>query len=460
MNYFRFIYITLFGISLGACELTDVTDIVPPYQLNEETVITDIKSAGKVLTGSYAQLHQFNLIVNQPGTTGCMGLSFLPGPSGGASYEQFYNNSVTDDNYILSGVYTDWYFLINMSSHVIQKTSRLNTDDPRKDQIIGEASFLRALSHFYLLRWFGRFYDINSEYGIVTWNEPVKDIKPKPRSTVKESYDQILTDLDYAIAHAPEYTTGIYASRQAAMVLKAKVLLYKKDYAQAAIVAGEAIQQKGAATLEPVFDDVFKNWFRSKEVLMAPPFDDKNERNNKAYAFRAWVLPTPYYFNFMEGDSRQPGTVYLNTANALRSGKFQNTTAGGQSLTANTEYYLRLAEVYLIQAESLVRSSNGADNFQKARDAINVIRGRVNEDLIENTVNTKASLLEVIRKEKQLELGCESGEEWYDLVRFATEGDLLITDYKPNVVNETRYIVPIPAASIKAGGGVVVQNPS
>jgi hypothetical protein len=161
----------------------------------------------------------------------------------------------------------------------------------------------------------------------------------------------------------------------------------------------------------------------------------------------------------MEGDNRRNTTVYYRTPTAIRNGKFQNTTSGGQSLTANTEYYLRFAEVFLIEAEALVRSNEGSENLAKARDAINTIRERADMPPIPSTVQTKKELLEIILKEKQMELGCESGEEWFDLVRFSVEGDIKIRDYKESVVSENQLIVPIPAGSIKASYGIVVQNP-
>ncbi|HEY8388414.1 MAG TPA: RagB/SusD family nutrient uptake outer membrane protein [Parasegetibacter sp.] len=458
MKKLLYIFSIIMAGSLVSCDLTNVTDITPPNQLSEETVITDIGSAEKVLIGAYAQLHSFDMLVNQPGITGSMGLSFISGAQGGAAYMQFYENVVSDDNYLLTGIYTNWYYLINICSHIIEKTERLNITVPRKNEIIGEARFLRALGHFNLLRLYGRFYDVSSEYGIVTWDEPVRDITPKPRNAVAESYTRILEDLEQAVANAPQYTSGIYASKQAAMVLRAKVLLYKKDYAAAAQASADAIAQKGGVTLESNFADIFTKWFNSKEVLLAPPFDDKSERNNKAFAFRAYVVPTEELYNMMAGDNRRDVT-YFFSGTSLRNGKFQNTTANGQSLTANTEYFLRLAEIYLIQAEALVRSSNGTANFQAARDALNVIRGRVGMPSIGNDVNTKAALLQAVFHEKLMELGAESGEEWFDLVRFHVEGDLDIKTYKPNVVNENRFILPIPAASIIASNNVVKQNP-
>ncbi|MNX97938.1 SusD family protein [compost metagenome] len=163
----------------------------------------------------------------------------------------------------------------------------------------------------------------------------------------------------------------------------------------------------------------------------------------------------------LAGDPRQTVAITFTAppGNLIRNGKFANTlSASGQTLTANTEYFLRLSEAYLILAEALIRSGNSAD-LAKGRDMVNVIRGRAGATLIPATVQTKAELLQVVLKEKQLELGCESGEDWFDLVRFAVEGDINITSYKPNVTSKNRYIIPIPLTSVKAGDNVVKQNP-
>src|SRR5690606_2737245 len=114
MKKLLYIFSIIMAGSLVSCDLTNVTDITPPNQLSEETVITDIGSAEKVLIGAYAQLHSFDMLVNQRGITGSMGLSFISGAQGGAAYMQFYENVVSDDNYLLTGIYTNWYYLINI----------------------------------------------------------------------------------------------------------------------------------------------------------------------------------------------------------------------------------------------------------------------------------------------------------------------------------------------------------
>lgn len=140
-RYLSYAVAGLFALSLQACSLVDVTDITPPYKLSDVNVITSIQSANNVLTGAYAQLHTFDMLVTEPAVTGCMGLSFDVSTSGGSTYQQFADNDVKSDNSQLSGIYTGWYYLINMSSHIIEKTGRLETTDPRKNEIIAEASF-------------------------------------------------------------------------------------------------------------------------------------------------------------------------------------------------------------------------------------------------------------------------------------------------------------------------------
>lgn len=333
-------------------------------------------------------------------------------------------------------------------------TTVSQAQDPRRDQIIGEARFLRALCHFYLLRNQGYFFDLSSKYGIVLKKKPTKSAASEPRSNVQDCYNFILEDLDYAISNAPSFTKSLYASSQAAMGLKAKVLLYEKKYGDAADMAKQVIQST-KFSLENNYSDIFiKKIVNTKEVIFQTPYDDKNDRNNKAYVFRSSYLPSVYYANFLLGDNRDTAALVRNTNGTLRNKKFNNTIFNGQTLTADTEYFLRLDEIYLILAEATARSGGSLDD---AKAAINVIRSRVHMPDI--TASTKDEVLEAVRVEKILELGAENGEEWYDLVRYASEGNLKVSTFKPGVVSETKYVLPLPKPTVDLSNGVVEQNP-
>ncbi|AFD06582.1 RagB/SusD family nutrient uptake outer membrane protein [Solitalea canadensis] len=438
--------VVVFGFStLAGCNLVNVTDIEPVNQLSDDQAITNISSAEKVLTGAYGQVRGgLELIIYTPGSTGQLGLTFV-----GVGDNSFVNNSVSPEDKTLSSIYIRLYKIINITNHIIEKTEKLDVENPRKAEIIGEAKFLRALSHFYLLRLWGQFYNMDSGYGIIKRDKPVADAVSVPRNTVKECYDLIFSDLDYAIEHAPEFTKAVYASKTTAMALKAKVLLYAKKYQEISDLT-RAVIASGKVKLEPIFADVFKLKYNSTEVLFATPFDDKKERNNKPFMFRSSYLLSDYYKNIMTTDTRKSAAI----TSSGRNGKFLGATIDNKPLPADTEYFLRLAEVYLIQAEALVRSGS---SFVEARSAINAVRKRAGMPDI--TVDTKAELLEAIRMEKIYELGAESGEEWFDMIRYAIEGDINIELVKSTIKSEAQYIMPIPINTIRTSQGLIKQNP-
>ena len=443
------------GLTMGSCSLVDVIDVEPINQLDENVAITTVPQAQNALLGTYGTMKTgLEAVVYYPASAALMGGTMDVGTSGGASETSFKNNDVDPQDFIVDAVYTKWYAVINNSNFIIEKAPLIETPDARRDEIVAEARFLRALGHFYLLRMYGHFYDYNSKYGIVIKSKPVRDAVPEPRSTVKQCFEFILADLDYAVQKGPLFSKTFYSSRQAAKALKAKVLLYTKQYGEAAKLAKEMIGE-GPFKLEKSFHDIFvKKIVNTTEAIFQTPYDDKNDRNNKAFMFRSSYLPSKYYADIILGDYRDTAALVRNTNGTLRNRKFNNTTFNGQSLTADTEYFLRLAEIYLIQAEAVVRS--GGD-FQEARDAVNAIRKRAG--VTEITSNDKAELLSLIRKEKILELGAESGEEWFDLVRFASEGDIDIKTIKPGVTSTDRYALPLPFSTVQLSKGVVEQNP-
>ena len=235
--------ILFLGLSVGSCNLLDVTEVEPVNQLSEEQAITTVNQAQSALLGTYGVLKTgLELIVYCPANTALLGGTMDVGASGGTVEASYRDNNVDPQDYELDAVYTKWYAVINNTNHIIQKAPMIQTTDPKRDQVVGEARFLRGLAHFYLLRLFGQFYDYNSKWGIVIKDKPIQSAVSQPRSTVKQTYEFILADLDYAIANAANFTKTVYGSRQAAMALKAKVLLYAKQYSEAAALAKQLIQ--------------------------------------------------------------------------------------------------------------------------------------------------------------------------------------------------------------------------
>jgi starch-binding outer membrane protein, SusD/RagB family len=435
----------------ASCKLVNVTDVSPVNQLEDANAITTVEKAQSALYGTYGILNGSTLAFNyyMPAAASLMGLTMDP-VQDGFNYSE---NNVPTDHYWLENMYTGGYKMINMSNHIITKTTALSGSDPRKTRIIGEAKFLRAMSNFYLLRLFGEFYDTTSAYGLVLRLDPVKDAEALPRSGVLATYDQINKDLDEAILETNEFSSTFYASKIAARSLKAKVLLYQQRYTEAAAMARQ-VTTTSQRSLEDTFKIIFSKKIKdTREVIFQTPYDAGTNINNKCYAFNAWFAPSAYYRAFMMGDRRDSMAIAVN-GTRVRNGKFLAGQVDGAPSNSDTEYFIRLAELYLIQAEAIVRSNGSLD---EARSALNKIRKRA--QMPDITLNDKAGLLKAIREEKIRELGAESGEEWYDLVRYASKGELDIKTFKPDFMGKERYILPIPLKSIQASGKIVVQNP-
>ncbi len=257
------------GIALAftSCSLIgSLDDLRIDYVYTDETVISDAASAENALAGIYASWKSFGncaFFTNQALRAGTIRYANIVG------YDEFQINQLTDDNTSLEQFYTGQYFIINGANSFIEALGDgrqiTGLSDERKEEMLSEAYFLKALSEHYLLCTFGQFYDQTSEYGIVIPDGPVRESITKARSTVADSYDVILSDLDKAV-NAPEYPAVGHAGRYAVMLLRAKVLLNAGRYQDAALTAGNLIQAKDA-DLAGSFLDPFAAPYESSEIL-------------------------------------------------------------------------------------------------------------------------------------------------------------------------------------------------
>jgi hypothetical protein len=447
-------FMTLF---VQACQLTEITNLKPDHKLDENTVVVDIPTAEKLLAGAYYSLRDEPISLYCPAIAGYMGLNLTNTSS---NFTPFINNDVQPNNSIVNNsLYAGPYQMIQTANFVIEKTDALQLTNPRKTSIIAEAKFLRALAHFYTLRLFGQFWDINSKYGIELKTKP--NLPIVARANVKASYDLILSDLDEAIQNCPPYAIGApkgYATNLAAKALKSRVLLYKKDYTGAASLAKEVMA--GPAVLTSNFLNMFQvEKYNSDEVILAGiNLANDSDTNGKSY----YYLSSGYnlsdrYIALLRTDVRQTiiGRNSLDPADPTKwhgDGKFIYGVNGGRN---DTEYYFRLAEAYLIYAEAEARRDGGI--LTDALDALNKLRIKRGAAVL--TAANKAALLALIRTEKELELGAETGEDWFDIVRYIKNGDVQAATVKVTLKDENKLILPIPQVSVDASKKVIEQNP-
>lgn len=429
-----------------SCELTDVLENDPPNNLVAENVVENETDARALLNGAYTTITSrtspFYYMYTELIPSALVGSMSQAG--GGSAHGEFSINDLLFDNIYVRDYWLSFYKVMDIANNSIVLTAELTDKEisaNSKREIIGEAHFIRAMATFDALRYYGQFFDENSNFGIILRTEPSNFVtRNKARSTVVESYAQILSDLDIAIADAPDYSVTYRASKTAAQALKAKVLLYQGKYAKAAALADQVIMS-GTTSLENSFESVFSEGLNSSEMILMTYRDENSDsEDNNRKRFYSGRVGSSWFTELIDSDPRKPFTY--SGVNVL---KVNNTE------TYRPTYFLRLAEMYLIKAEGLAFS--GA-SLEDASTPLNVIRNRAG---IGNTsATTMDELKDDIFNEIARELAFENGSEWFAAIRFNK-----IMTLKTSVTSSNQFILPIPESEINGNGAITLadQNP-
>jgi hypothetical protein len=419
--------------------------------LTDDNAITNKKSAESSLAGIYTTWKTFNM-------TSFRDLMFVRSGEladvnmGGVA--EFRANAVQSDNLQMQNVYSGLYYVIACANSFINNLNKTTLTDitaETKADMIGQAYFNKALAETYLLRLFGEFYDMDSKYGIVLWDTPIRNNVPKARASVAESYTHIMDCLDKA---AVTGENNYHANAKAVKALKARVLISMKKYGEASAMADEVM---GAAALENDYLSCFSNYLTSGEVL----FTLLCKYPGQLYGITALT-----YYN-------KPGTVLSGlSANILagnvdgrytkvfdaeaQAGPYGNNKyvySESSTEMTNSNYFIRLAEVILIKAEAECRQKH----YDAARQTLKMVTDRAGYDA--DYVNTIAddNLLVKIMEHKYMELFLENYETWFDMVRlYKLDGKVLGTS--ANLAPGKTLILPIPRAAM-SGNNLLIGNP-
>jgi hypothetical protein len=467
------IYIPVIGMVLSvlllpSCKTDQYLDLPPAHALVPENAIRDEGSSIIALNGAYSMLANNNFGANYSGAFGFM--------SGYQYHAQalvnVYTFSTKYDESIIQDTWLSFYKLINAANVVIEGVNKLPNDlfkGNKKAEIIAEAKFLRAFGHFNVFRFYGRWFDAkrdaNSEWGIILRKQSadLSNVK-QPRSTVAATYQFILDDLDAVIKEGPDFTSATRASKQAAQVVKAEVLLNRgvgDDY-KTVLSLCEEVLNSGKRKLEPVFADVFKKAWTSSELIFSRYVEPKNRATD---GYRSWFRsqsnPTAMFYDLLRNDPRFKATIDTvltmddwNTTRYPALVKVAGATKEKEDPCPT--YFCRLPEVYFMKAECLARTGATITN---AIAPVNIVRARVGLPGLQPA--NQQALMDAIYEELVKEIGLENGSEWFASLRFTTAGGRQrIYDQKLSGTDivEDRFIFPIPFSEIEFNRQIK-QNP-
>lgn len=330
--------------------------------------------------------------------------------------QPFLTNTIPVDNATVYLFWTNIYLYIYQCNDLIEGLTGSKTLTPTlKNQLLGEAYFLRAFSYFYLVNLFG-------DVPLAISTDYTKNAT-KPRTPVTEVYDQMIADLITAKDLLPnKYVTTtdssvrVRVNHLAAQALLARVYLYKEQWSNAAEEA-TAVIESGVYQLETDLAQTFR--YNSKEAILQfmTIMDTYNTAEGGMFVpivpnSRPAFFLTDSLMNKIEpGDARR---LWIRTVN---SGGKQYNSPYKYKLNTNTpreEYnmVLRLAEQYCIRAEARAM----LDQLPDAVSDLNKVRKRAGlPDL--TTITTTSQALVAIEQERRVEFFAEWGHRWFDLKR-------------------------------------------
>ncbi|MEO9869392.1 RagB/SusD family nutrient uptake outer membrane protein [Ekhidna sp.] len=447
----KFTYIIVLFVFVTSCDLYDNLDTVPAQSLSDATAITNPNDAESALTGAYAALNQDGYYGRMQIIWGANQFIYLGSNASTTRNSTFdsENNNVNPVDNTLLGTWDDIYELADRSSNVITAVELLDDaafTEGRKEGLLAEARFLRALAHFDALRFFGRFWESGSEDGIplrlVPGNTTNKDLA---KATVAESYASITGDLDFAIANAPDFTLSYRVSADAARALRARVALYMEDYATAIALVDDVVPN---FTLEANYGDIFVNRLSSSELIFGMFANATVEQSGHSFFFisqanggRQDYAPTAQFLNLIAGDPREASIV-----NAVPEVlKYPNVNTQD-----DPTYIVRLAELHFIKAEALARQA--APDLEAAKDALFFVSDRVG--LARSAATTIAEFLDELQEEKVKELAFEGSHSWFDAIRLGN-----VRTLKSSITTDDRLILPFPQTEVDTNAALE-QNDS
>lgn len=426
-----------YGLFLASCSKSDFLEIRPSGNtvLTSDAIKTpdDLK---KLMISAYSQMNSNGFLNGNALVSADVMADDAVTTSGIFDWSQIVGHSMDLFNPRGRDTWNNTYSAINRanvaSSSAIADPILASADAAVVSQLKADAAYIRGLGFFHLVRFFGL------PYADETKNVPNKGIVIRlkgtttitesfdklQRSSVEETYTQIIADLKFAAANLPTTRTtwnNGFATRDAAKALLAKVYFYKGDMANA-VTEARPVMQSTAYGLDA---DVITKYARAtttggttKEVIFALP--SVSSTNN------LWGGVTgAYRTNNTNGSIPQfsPSANLIaayTPATDTRYNKFY-LTKNGVIYTKKFDYNAMDAivagfdELLLIFAEALASSGNPAD-LAEAVLWLNRIESRAYGAPVTTVAAGQSGVIAAVRKERRLELSFR-GERLHELKR-------------------------------------------
>ena len=444
MKSFKYILPALSTLVLVSCK--KFLDVEPVDSVSDGQTIVDKTSAETATRGLYRALSADGYYGVTFQSIGYLSGDNVQWTGSQSIVQQFISHNVRSDNANIASAWSAIYATINRANHIIAKVPNVTDPlltDALKNQLTGEGYFVRALAYFDLVRTWG---------GVQLALTPTNSATDKngiQRSSVADTYAQVLSDLNAAEPLLPETTNRYRATKKTVWALRARYHLYQKEWALAESYATKLIGDGTNYNLVKPYSAFFaNNVVATPESVFELSYSTTYTNGHR----NQWQPPA-------NNGTRQwaPSDAFLNLVNDATIGGNRSTlvakTAQGlwygnlyyRSPATDPAYVLRIAEQYLIRAEARAQQKN----LPGALADLNAVRSRAG--LAGSTAVSQDDILLAIENERRIEFAFEP-HRWFDLVRTDRAAAVL------GVSDKNKLVLPVPATEVLIEGSSLDQN--
>lgn len=486
MKQIHYIFLsTALLVSIGLSSCSDFLTEAPRGELGDNNAFTSIKDAEALIVSCYDGIqkgHEEYYMWYYMILSDCLSDNAYSGGDD-VDINNIFSRNLNARNAVIMKSWKSLYGSILRCNVALKQIPLINDaklDEEafpgisKRELMLGEASFLRALHYFNLVKIWGCVPIVTT-----TGSTAPGDVQVPRATSEEEVYTQIINDLTFALTRLPdrrntEAETRGYASKGAANALFAKVYATKgapanvewdkvKLYSEAVI---SSPVYRLVDTYDYLFDDEHRN---NSETILAVQYIANSTENNYVpvlllppsmtdQSWRKYLTPSQNLLKAFddEGDQvRKSSTVVFEDINNIWFDQYYAQNTAGRWETKSIPfpyksraknrvgwdcgdliYILRLADIALLHAEAL--NALSGHSVAASDPHLQKIRTRVNLPIL--NPNSKEEMTQLLLKERRLELAYE-GQRFSDLKRYGIAQSTLSRLTWSEVINGTRTTV-------------------
>lgn len=332
-----------------------------------------------------------------------------------------FNRTVAQFNGLTNSAYAQPYFTIYRVNVMDLYYDQITLSTAEKNRLQGEAAFLRALSHFETVKMWAQpagYTTDNSHLGIIERTRAKNEVVL--RSSVASNYSFIIADLQKAIDLLPT-ANGVYANKNAAKALLAKVYFTMGNYNAALPVLNDVI---GAGyTLSDSLNRFIRSEVESEIIFGFVTTGSAYDINSRGYGFKSYYrndISIPVVgisddlYTLLTADTTDKRSRFVTKLNAGQPNEIKASTKFNLNDFATP--YLTLTDLILMRAEIYALQSNTSSAIADLGLIVKRAYGATSAKFVSISALSGQALVDEVRLQRRLEMHLE-GDRLFQLKR-------------------------------------------